>query len=152
MSAAQELPRVRGFTLIEALTVLVVIVVLAAIAVPMWRNHLLRVRRADAMGALNALQVSQDRFFGRTARYATAATLTASPPRGLGLAATSQRGFYEIELRTADDGLSYLAIAGAVPLGGQAGDARCVQFSIDQSGIRRARDAAGEDRSADCWR
>src|SRR5688572_32346245 len=145
-------PRVRGFTLVEVLTALVVIVVLTAIAVPMWRNHQLRVRRAEAMAALNAIQVSQDRFFGRMARYATAEILSAEPPRGLGLAATSQRGFYQIELRTAEVGLSYLAIASAAPPGGQAGGKRCVQFSIDQSGIRRARDTAGEDRSADCWR
>ena len=145
-------PRVRGFTLIEALTALVVIVVLTAIAVPMWRNHQLRVRRAEAMGALNAIQVAQDRFFGRMARYATAGALGAEPPLGLGLAATSQRGFYAIELRTAEDGLSYLAIASAAPHGGKSDDARCAQFSIDHSGIRRARDAGGEDRSADCWR
>jgi hypothetical protein len=26
-----------------------------------------------------------------------------------------------------------------------------VQFSIDHNGVRRALDAAGQDRSADCW-
>ena len=67
----------RGFTTVEILTALVVIAVLAAIAIPMWRTHLLRVRRAEARNALTSLQAAQDRYFGRHARYANAAQLTA---------------------------------------------------------------------------
>jgi type IV pilus assembly protein PilE len=130
----------------------VVLAVLAAIAVPLWRNHLLRVRRADAMLALMAIQAEQDRFFGRDARYARSDALSTKPPQGLGLSAKSAQGHYEIELRTDADGLGYRAIARALPRTGQSGDSRCVEMSIDQSGIRRAQDAGGTDRSADCWR
>ena len=144
--------RARGFTLTEVLTALVVIVVLTAVAIPMWRNHLLRVRRADAISALIAVQNAQDRFFGRNARYAGAALLTTPSPEGLGLAATSERGFYQVELRTSDDALEYTAIARARPQDGAAADARCVQMSIDHLGTRRATDSAGVDRGGDCWR
>jgi type IV pilus assembly protein PilE len=142
----------RGFTLMEMLTVLVALAVLGAIAVPMWRNHLLRVRRTDAMLALMAVQAEQDRFFGRDARYARSEALTTRPPQGLGLSAKSGQGYYEIELRTDADGLGYRAIARALPHTGQTEDSRCLELSIDQSGIRRAQDSAGTDRSADCWR
>jgi type IV pilus assembly protein PilE len=144
--------RRRGFTLVEVLTAMIVVVVLTAVAVPLWRNHLLRVRRADAMTALTAIQVEQDRFFGRDARYAGAEALTREPPDGLGVGGKSPQGHYAIELRTDADGLGYRAIATALPRPGQAADTRCVQMSIDQSGIRRAQDAGGTDRSADCWR
>jgi type IV pilus assembly protein PilE len=144
--------RASGFTLAEVLTVLVVVAVLVAIAVPMWRTHLLRVQRMDAMEALNAIQIEQDRFFGRDARYAAADALTLQPPQGLGQAATSLHGYYQIELHTDPDGLGYVATAKALPRGGQSQDLRCVQMSIDQSGTRRAQDAEGVDRSADCWR
>ena len=70
----------RGFTLAEMLTALVVVVIVTAVAVPMWRNHQLRIRRADAIGALLALQAEQDRFFGQNARYAAAAALNRKPP------------------------------------------------------------------------
>jgi len=136
----------------EMLTVLTALVVLGSIAVPMWRNHLLRVRRADAMLALMAVQAEQDRFFGRDARYARTDALTTRPPEGLGLSAKSAQGYYEIELRTDTDGLGYRAIARALRHTGQAEDSRCLEMSIDQSGIRRALDAGGADRSADCWR
>ena len=45
----------RGFTLTEIVTALVVATVLAAIAVVMWRSHVLRERRGDAVQALLAL-------------------------------------------------------------------------------------------------
>ena len=142
----------RGFTVIEILTVLIVIGVLAAIAVPMWRTHLLRVQRSDAIAALNAFAAAQDRFFGRHARYADTAQITADAPAGLGLKNTSEHGFYRLEVNTSADGLSYLATARAIPQQGQEGDARCAQLSIDHVGVRRAVDASGADRSADCWK
>jgi type IV pilus assembly protein PilE len=154
MSPASQIrtSRVRGFTLAELLTALVVVVVLTAIAVPMWRNHLLRVRRADAIAALMAVQSGQDKYFGRNARYAGAAALVTQPPAGLGLATTSERGFYQIELRTSGDALEYTATASSRPTAFEAEDTRCAQLSIDHLGIRRAKDASGADRSADCWR
>jgi type IV pilus assembly protein PilE len=134
----------------EVLTALVVIAVLAAIAIPVWRNHLLRVRRAEARDALIELQVAQDRYFGRHARYATAAQLAA--PDGLALKATSAQGLYSISLDTSADGLGFVATAKTVARAGQEADSRCAAFSIDHVGQMRAVDSSGTDRSADCWR
>jgi len=141
-----------GFTILEILTALVVVAVLAAIAIPSWRNHQLRVQRADAIAALIAVQEQQDGYFGRNARYADGAQLTAPKPGGLGLAGHSKQGFFEIELRRSADGLGYLATARAAANKRQTDDSRCVTFTLDQNGLRRAVDSAGTDRSADCWR
>ena len=141
-----------GFTVLEVLTALVIVGVLAAIAIPSWRSHLLKTRRADAIAALIAVQKAQDRYFGRHARYAVASQLTTALPDGLGLGESSGHGFYSIALDTSADGLGYRAMARAVSDEGQSGDARCAEFSIDHNGQRRAADSAGADRSADCWR
>jgi type IV pilus assembly protein PilE len=141
-----------GFTLAELLTTLVVVAVLAAVAVPLWRVHLLRVRRAEATAALIAIQTAQDRHFGRHARYAGAAELTRDAPEGLGQRTRSERGHYELALSTSDDGLGYVASARAAHATGQSDDSRCTEFTLDQNNRRRAVDAAGNDRSADCWR
>ena len=58
------------FTLTELLTAVVVLAVIAAIALPMWRTHQLRLRRDDAAAALRAVQAAQDEYFGKHARYA----------------------------------------------------------------------------------
>ncbi len=144
--------RLVGFTLIELFTALVVVAVLTAVAIPLWRVHLLRVRRTEATTALIALQSAQDRHFGRQARYADASQLTRPPPEGLGLRAQSEHGYYDIGLRTGDDGLGYLATARAARAAGQADDTRCVEFTLDENNRRRAVDSEGNDRSADCWR
>ena len=138
-----SLPPERGFTLAEAVTALVVLAVLAAVAVPLWHAHLLRVRRADATGALIKLQAAEDQYFGRNARYADAANLK--------LAATSAHDYYQVDVRISDDGLAYVATARAAPATGQEQDSRCVEFSLDENDRRRAVDAEGNDRSADCW-
>jgi len=147
-----QMSRRRGFTIPEIITVLVVVAVLAAIAVPMWRNHLMRVQRADAVAALVAVQIEQDSYFGRHARYADGAQLATPSPGGLGLAPRSQRDLYDIEVRSNADGLGYLATARAAARSGQSGDMRCVEFTLDNNGRRRAVDSEGKDRSADCWR
>jgi type IV pilus assembly protein PilE len=141
----------RGFTAIEILTALVVIAVLTAIAIPMWRTHLLRVRRAEARDALTRLQAAQDRYFGRHARYANAAQLTARAPDGLEFSTTSAHELYAITLETTADGLGFVATARAIPRAGQESDERCAVFTIDHVGQMGATDASGTDRSADCW-
>ena len=145
------------FTVKEVLTAVVVLVVVAAIALPMWRTHQLRIRRQDAMDALRAVQTAQDEYFGKYARYANEAQLRASAPqelsgKALSGKALSAHGFYQITLRSSDDDLTYSAIAHLVPLEGQVADTRCVELRIDQNGRRFAVDSAGVDRSADCWR
>ena len=142
----------RGFTLAEILTALIVIAVLVALAVPAWRTHELRVRRSDGRAALIAAQTAQDQFFGAHARYATGSEVFGPVPAGLGLARVSEHGFYRIEVSASADGLAYVATARATGAQGQAADSRCLEMSIDQNGRRRAVDADGADRSADCWR
>jgi type IV pilus assembly protein PilE len=141
-----------GFTWLEVLTALAVVGVLAAIAIPSWRTHLLRARRGDAAAALVELQRAQDTFFGRHARYADATRLTSPPPDGLGLPGVSARGYYRIGMTTDADGLGYTATARILAASGQSDDTRCVALSIDHLGQRRATDEDGNDRTADCWR
>jgi type IV pilus assembly protein PilE len=140
------------FTVKEALTAIVVLVVIAAVALPMWRTHQLRMRRQDAAEALRAVQTAQDDYFGKYARYADEAQLRANAPKSMSANAMSPRGFYQITLQRSGDELTYFATARVVAREGQAEDTRCAELRIDQNGRRFAVDSAGEDRSADCWR
>lgn len=139
-------------TIKEWLTAVVVLVVLAAIAMPMWRTHQLGVRREDAAEGLRAVQVAQDNYFGKHARYANEEQLRDAAPTAMSDKGMSPRGYYKISLRRSEDELTYTATARVVPLDGQTEDTRCVELRIDQNGRRFAVDATGEDRSADCWR
>jgi type IV pilus assembly protein PilE len=134
--------RQAGLTLIEILTLVVALVVIVAVAIPLWRTHELREQRRQAIKVLRDVQSAQDRYFGEHAQYADAAHL------GVALEAPP----YGFEVRLSDDRLGYVAsaVASKGTLGGTT-DARCTRLSIDQHGRRSAADSAGEDSTSDCW-
>ena len=144
------MPRTR-FTLSEVFTGVVALVVIAAVAIPLWRAHELHTRRDDAIEALLAVQFAQDEYFGKHAHYANDAQLDANPPAGMGLKPVSRRGFYQIAVQNSGDDLGYWAVARARVLAGEPADTRCVEMRIDQNGRRFALDSEAVDRSADCW-
>ncbi len=131
----------RGVTLIELVVVILIVGILAAFAVPSYRQYLLRTHRAEAKSALLNLAAAQEKFYLQNNIYATDAALTDAAPDGLGLSATTENGYYSIEITAADaNGFSATATAE----GGQADDGRCASFTIDQAGSKTA-------TSADCW-
>jgi type IV pilus assembly protein PilE len=61
----------RGITLIELLTVILIVGILAAIAIPAYTNYLQRARRADAKTALEQLRASQEMYRAEKGSYST---------------------------------------------------------------------------------
>jgi len=133
--------RASGVTLVEALTGIVAVVVIAAVAIPLWRTHELRARRHEAMETLARIQSEQDRHFGDNARYAGPGEIALSP-------ATAA---YRYEIKCSEDQLSYVATAHAEKRPGSVFDARCAHLSVDQHGRHFATNESGEDSTADCW-
>jgi type IV pilus assembly protein PilE len=131
----------RGVTLLELMVVILILGLLASIAVPSYRQYVMRAHRAEAKSALLNLAAAQEKFYLQNNTYADDAALTDAPPDGLGLSDTTENGYYSIEITAADaDGFSATATAED----GQADDARCATFTIDQAGARTA-------TSGDCW-
>jgi type IV pilus assembly protein PilE len=129
----------RGVTLIELVVVVAIVALLASIAVPSYRQYLLRSHRVEATSALLALAAAQEKFYLQNNTYTD--KLTDDPPGGLGLDDTTENGFYTIDIDDAD-AEGYTATATAA--GGQTDDDHCAVFTIDQSGARSA-------TSSDCW-
>jgi type IV pilus assembly protein PilE len=142
----------RGITLIELMTVVVIVAVLASIAIPSYRSYLLRSQRTDARALLVKVQASQERFLLQQNRYATDAELTVTPPQGLGQSRESENRFYTLQIAAGATPTEYTLIARPRAGGGQQDDDKCVEFSIDQNGIKRAEDSSGADVTNDCWR
>ncbi len=137
----------RGVTLVELLTVVVVIGILASIAVPSYRNYLIRAQRTEAKTALLQLQAAQEKFYLQNFRYTD--QVATAPPAGLGLMATTERGFYGIGVALGADSQSYTASALPVAGAGQAADTKCTGFSVTDTGERNASGPGGRDY---CWR
>ena len=66
--------RTGGFTLVELAVVIVIIGILAAFAVPRFRDAVERSKAGEAFNYLAAVRSSQERYHGRQSTYANAVT------------------------------------------------------------------------------
>lgn len=138
---------IRGVTLLEMLVVMLVVAVIAALALPSYRQYLVRVNRGEATSGLYAIAAAEERFHLRHGRYTD--DIRGGAPLGLGLALDGASSRYQFSVAMADDGQTYIASATPTSAGGQSTDGECLVFSIDHRG-RRA--ASGSREPAFCWR
>ena len=138
-----------AFSLIELLTVVAILGIIMAVAVPSWQQHLLVARRGDATGALLRTALRQEQFLLRQRRYASASEMTMPPPVGLGITG-SFHDHYEVSVTSHLSG--YLATAQVRINGAQARDTRCWTLNLDAAGNRSALDHHGRESTQECWK
>jgi type IV pilus assembly protein PilE len=123
--------------LIEAMIVVAVIGILAAVALPSFLDSIRKSHRADAFAALSAVQQAQERWRSNRSTYAASLTngATDTPP-GLGLSAASSKGYYALSIG-AVDATGYTAIATGADGTTQAGDGNCrrLRVRVDRGNI-----------------
>jgi len=124
-----------GYTLIELMTVVVIIGVLMSIAVPSYRAYTVRTNRAEAQWNLLKLASAQEQFYLGNNTYATNALLDDAPPAGLGMiAGVTNSGKYLVRINSAD---ASGFVAEVIAQGAQAtDDAQCKHFTINERGAR----------------
>lgn len=145
---ARNANRVRGLTLIEMLIVMVIIAILLAVALPSYREYLLKARRAECSGVLVSLANALERRFSATHTYLDASGDATFPGGGLNASCPASGGevFYDISF--IDAAATGFALR-AVPVGGQAQD-RCGVLTLDHLGLRGVVSDAGLT-AAQCW-
>ncbi|TLY57157.1 MAG: prepilin-type N-terminal cleavage/methylation domain-containing protein [Gammaproteobacteria bacterium] len=141
-AATGDSNRMRGVTLIELLTVLIIVAVLSSLAVGSYRRYLLRSNRTDATAALLRIQVGEEKFFLQNNTYTT--DVTDAPPTGLGVASPTPNGFYTITV-TGNPSIATSFLATATATGTQTQDTSCPTMTIDDQGLR------GPTANIACW-
>lgn len=139
--------RMKGVTLIELMIVIVVVAILASIAVPSYRQYVLRTHRTEAKTALLNLAAAQEKFYLQNNTYAANAALSTAPPAGLGLPGTTENGWYTVAI-TAADATNFSATATAT--GSQTADSACSTFTLTGLGVRSATTSGGGSSTV-CW-
>jgi type IV pilus assembly protein PilE len=140
-----------GVTLIELLTVIVVLGILSAIAVPSYRSYLMRTNRTDAKSALLQVQAAEEKYFLQYNKYTT--DVTGAPPAGLGMPGTTANGYYTLSVADRKDAsnnvVGYVATATPTSSGGQNKDSKCGNFTLDDTGKRGV---GTSGNVAACWK
>jgi type IV pilus assembly protein PilE len=131
-----------GLTLIELMAVVMVIGILGMIAIPSYRQYVMRAQRTEAKSALLQLATNQERFYLTNRIYS-------GDPALLGFGGSlTERGTYTLAIAGAS-ATGYTATA--TPRAGaninMTADGACTSFSITAQGVRTA---TGSD-AANCW-
>lgn len=147
-----DLPRKRvgGFTLIEVMVVVAIVAILAAIALPNYREHVARGRRADGKALLLEAAQWLERQYSLSRSYASSsggATINTAALNAAPLAASqSASKFYTLSFASGPSTTAYaLQIA---PAGAMEND-KCGSFRIDQTGQRSVTGTGAT--VAQCW-
>jgi len=126
-----------GFTLIELMIAVVIILILAMVAIPAYKEYSNRARRADAKHALLEIQLNQEKWRANNSTYSS----TIGDVWGAGT--TSLDGYYNL---TVSGGTASEYSATAAPTGVQSGD-DCGTFAINVNG----ENTSGSNASSNCW-
>lgn len=138
----------RGVTLIELMVVIVILGIIATIAVPSYRQYLLRTQRTEAKVALLQLQTAQEKFYLQNNSFTD--SVGVASPTGLGLPTVTETGKYDIKVTLENDAQAYSATASPHSKGGQEDDKVCGTFTINNLGTKGIKSGTG--KAQDCWR
>lgn len=136
--------RVRGFTLLELMIVLVIIAILAAIAIPAYNRYAFRAHRVDGQELLLRVANAQERYYSTNNAYGSLTDVGYNNP-------TSEKGYYTASVAFPAGSASQAFVATATPVGGQAQDA-CGPLTIDNAGNKTPGPASASSNSnGSCW-
>jgi type IV pilus assembly protein PilE len=144
--------RERGFTVVELMVVVAIVAIIAAIALPSYQQSVRKSRRADAVLALQQIQIAQERLRAECSSYAAglAAARVCDPvtpaDNRLALATSSSDGYYTLNLLpVVNAATQYTATATAVTGTSQASDTGCTVLTLAVTGLTLTR------TPAECW-
>lgn len=122
----------RGFTLIEVLVAVAIVGILTAVALPAYRDYVIRARLTEAYSALGGIQLSLEQYWSNNRQYSGFVVPLPTPN-------------FTYVLTSASTSAYLVTATGAGPVTG-------FKFTVDQSGARATIAVpTGWATNANCW-
>lgn len=125
----------RGFTLVELMITVAIISILAAVAVPQYKDYVTRGRIPDATSGLSARQVQMEQYFQDNRTYLNAPACASD--------ATSSKNF-TFACSSSSATAYVLAATGKGPMAG-------FTYTVNQGGAKSTTVPTGWTGSTTCW-
>lgn len=126
----------KGFTLIEMMIVVAIVGILAAVALPSYRNHIIRAARVEAQSELLELASLQEKIFLNSNNYSFSVTAAYNGTAAGGLGRTTGKtkdGRYDLALDITAPAQTFILTATPATGSTQVGDGN---ISVSESGRR----------------
>lgn len=139
-----------GVTLVELMVVVVVVGILASVALPTYRNQVIRSKRTEAKVALMQHAQALENCFTRFHKYSDTLNCFALTQLMASSGAPTSDGSYVVKINLPLEDLAYTLTA--TPQGGQAKDTECGNLTITQEGKRGVSTSTDLAKIATCWK
>ena len=149
----RQLPRSRGFTLVELLVTMVIAAILAAIAIPAYSNYVRKAHRTEAKSAVLDIASLEERWFSTNNSY-TDVPSNLGYTGAAGTAFNVGSGYYNVLVSvlpaTSSTTLATYTIT-ATAINDQLKDTQCRSFQVTNNGAQTAADSASAVNTNTCW-
>jgi len=146
----------RGFTLVEIMVVLAIVMTLAAIAMPSYTENIKQSKRAEAKAQLLEAAQYMQRFYSQNDSYAqnragTAVTIPDALARVPRTAAAGSQN-YSIGFATPAPTTATFTLQAAPRVDGSMAGDKCGTFTLTQAGQRGVAGNAAGTTADSCWK
>jgi len=141
--------RAAGFTLIELMITVAIVGILAAVALPSYKNYIKRGQQPEAFNALSDYRTKMEQYYQDNHNYGDTTGTTCAT----GTAYSTWNGFtpngakyFSYACVTSSTGQAYTITATGI-----AGQVKTDKYTIDQNGNRATTFFKGAAATANCW-